>query len=159
MTTENQSQVNCSDADEKPKETISQRFDRERDEWNTKIGVMSAKMKDIGVLSGVLTDALSSRQIALEYTHTLMSILINLNAQLRAKRKERFLYYSQSYDLVLQKEQKLMFIDVDLEKQVKAQELFSTHLSYMRGTVETLDKILYGLKWRMEMEQYRRSQH
>jgi hypothetical protein len=120
---------------------------------------MAARMNDIGILTTVLTEALSERQIALEYTHTLMALLTNLNAQLRKKRKERFLYYTTSYDQRLDKDPRNMFIDVDLEKQVKIQETFSNHLSYMRGTVETIDKILYGCKWRMELESYRRQQH
>lgn len=146
------------DSSEK-KESITARFDRERKEWEVKIGKMSSKMNDIGILSTVLTEALSERQIALEYTHTLMSILTNINADLRKKRKERFLYYTQSYDQRLDKEPRNMFIDVDLEKLVKTQETFSTHLTYMRGTVDTIDKILYGCKWRMELESYRRQQH
>jgi len=141
------------------KEGIIQRFDRERKEWEEKIGKMSSKMKDIGILSDVLTDLLSQRQVALDKTHTLMAILTNINAQLRKKKKERFLYYSQSYDLVLQKDQKNMFIDVDLEKMIKTQETFSTHLSYMRGTVDTIDKMLYGVKWRITLEEYKRGQH
>lgn len=141
------------------KEDITKRFEREQREWNTKIDEMSSRMRDISVLSDVLVDALSQRQIALEKTHILMSVLSGINAQLRKKRKERFLYYSQSYDLVLQKDQKNLFIDVDLEKLVRTQELFSNHLSYMRSTVDTIDKMLYGVKWRIQLEEYKRSQH
>lgn len=158
MSDETKNQENSS-FNEKPQETFTQRFDRERKEWEDKIGKMSAKMRDIGILSEVLTDALSQRQVALEYTHTLMSLLSGINAKLRKLRKERFLFYSQNYDLVLQKDQKNLFIDVDLEKNVKTQELFSNHLSYMRGTVDTIDKIIYGIKWRIQLEEYRRSQH
>lgn len=141
------------------KEDITKRFEREQREWNTKIDEMTSRMRDISVLSDVLVDALSQRQMALEKTHILMSVLSGINAQLRKKRKERFLYYSQSYDLVLQKDQKNLFIDVDLEKLVRTQELFSNHLSYMRSTVDTIDKMLYGVKWRLQLEEYRRSQH
>lgn len=158
MSKEIKNQENNSSKKEE-KESISKRFDRERSEWEFKIGKMSSKMKDIGILSDVLTDALSQRQIALDYTHTLMTLLTKINAELRKKKKERFLYYSQNYDLVLQKDQKNMFIDVDLEKNVKIQELFSNHLSYMRGTIDTLDKILFGVNWRIKMEEYKRSQH
>jgi hypothetical protein len=110
------------------KESLNTRFDRERKQWEGKIGSMAARMNDIGILTTVLTEALSERQIALEYTHTLMALLTNLNAQLRKKRKERFLYYTTSYDQRLDKDPRNMFIDVDLEKQVKIQETFSNHL-------------------------------
>lgn len=140
--------------EEKPKEPLSKRFERERKEWREKIKKLAGDMKEMKSLSEVLTDALSERQIALDYTHTLMSLLSTANAKLKKAKKKKFLYYTQDYDLVLQKEQKNLFIDVDLENEVVIQELISAHLSYMRGTVDSLDKLLFGIKWRMQIQDY-----
>jgi hypothetical protein len=54
-----------------------------------------------------------------------MAILTTVNADLRKKKKTKWLHYTTGYDMVLQKQQKEMFTDVDLEKEVKAQEIFS----------------------------------
>lgn len=141
------------------KEDIHIRFSRERLIWKEKIERMTLAMRDIYECSTILTEALSERQIALEYSHTLMSLLTKINAELRDKKKERFIFYSQNYDLKLDKDPKNMFIDVDLKKQVLLQELFSGHLSYMRSTIDTIDKMIWGIKWRLDLQNYQREQH
>jgi hypothetical protein len=141
------------------KEDLVTRFERERKEWTVKVESMTGGIKDIYDCANTLTTLLSNRQIALEYTHMLMSLLSKINAQLREKRKERYIYYTQSYDLKLDKEPKNMFIDDDLRKSVLLQELFQNHLGYMRGTIDTMDKIHYSIKWRIQLEEYKRSQH
>jgi len=155
---EKNSNVNFSEEIEK-KDKISSKFEKERKDWKEKIDGMSKNMRDIYNCSTVLSDMLTARQIALEYTHTLIGVLSKINADLREKKKERFLYYSQSYDLRLDKDPKNMFIDVDLKKQVMLQELFQNHLTYMKGTIDSLDKIYYGIKWRIQLEEYKRGQH
>jgi len=152
-------EINKNQENSSEKESITTRFDRERREWQEKIAGLTQRMYDMGQVSDVLVDVLSQRQVALEYTHTLMQLITSINAKLKKLKKERFIYYTQESDYRLDKEPRNMFIDVDLEKHVKTLETFSTHLSYMRGTVDSLDHMYYGIKWRIELEQYRRKQH
>lgn len=154
-------EMNFSDSSQEPekKENLVEKFDRERKEWTSKVEHMSEGIRDIYNCTDMLTEGLSNRQIALEYSHTLMGVLSKINAELREKRKERYLYYTQSYDLKLDKDPKNMFIDVDLKKQVMLQELFQNHLNFIRGTIDTIDKLIWGIKWRLSLEDYRRTQH
>lgn len=139
---------------EEEKIVLSKKFATERKAWRIKMKNLTSNMNDMNTLSDVLIDALSSRQIALEYTHIIMSKLSIINAELRKKKKSKFLFYSQDYDIVLQKEQKNLFIDVDLEEYVVKQELLAVHLSYMRGTVDSIDKLIFGIKWRIQIKDY-----
>lgn len=140
--------------DSEKKETTYERFGRERQAWRMKIKNQTERMVNIHTLTEVMTDIMSERQVALEYTHTLMSVLAKVNAELRKQKKGKELYYTQGYDLVLKPDVKKLFIDVDLEELVIKQELLSTHLSYMRGTVDTFDKMIYGIKWRLQIKEY-----
>ena len=140
-------------------ETLEQRFDRERNEWKSKIDVLTTKMRDIYTCSEVLVEALNDRQIALEYSHMLMNLLSKSNAKLRAAKKERYIYYSQEYDLKLDRQPKEIFVDCDVSKQLLLQEMIDSHLKYMRSTIDTIDKILYGCKWRIDLEQYKRDKN
>jgi hypothetical protein len=141
---------------ESSSETISKRFTDEREHWKTTVGEMSDRLRDIYSVAGLLTDLYSQRQIALEYTHTLMSHLIRLNKILRAKRAERFLHYTQNYDLRLDKDPKNLMIDVDLGPIIEQKEMVENHLNYMRETVKTIDTICYGVKYRVSLEEFRR---
>lgn len=137
-------------------EPIYTRFAKERDEWSQRIQDMSERLRDIYKLSDLLTDLYSYRQIALEYTHTLMSHLSKLNATYRVKKVERFDYYSRGYDLRLDKDPKNDHINADLNLLVERRELLQNHLDYFRSTVGTIDSMCFGVKHRMALEEFRR---
>ncbi len=141
------------------KQSIEEKFDIERNEWLDKIRNLTEKMKDIFLCSEVLVETLSERQVAVDKTHMLMHMLSKINADLRDKKRERFIYYTQNYDQRLDKSDRENFINADLRKQVLLQELFSNHLSYMRSTVDTLSNLYYGVSTRLKLEEYKRSQH
>jgi hypothetical protein len=141
---------------ENSSETVSKRFTDEREHWKITVGEMSERLRDIYAVASLLTDLYSQRQIALEYSHTLMSHLIRLNKILRGKRAERFLHYTQNYDLRLDKDPKNLMIDVDLGPIIEQKEMVENHLNYMRETVKTIDTICYGIKYRVSLEEFRR---
>ncbi len=137
-------------------EPIIQRFKKERDEWRDKITDMSERLRDIYSLSDLLTDLYSSRQIAVEYTHTLMAHLTRVNKIFRERKVERFNYYTREYDLRLDKDFKYEHIYVDLAELVERRDLLQNHLEYFRETVRTIDNLCFGVKHRMSLEEYRR---
>lgn len=137
-------------------EKIYQKFKVERKEWADKISNYSQRLKDIYSLADLLTDVYSQRQIALEYSHELMSHLIKLNKIFREKRQERHDYYSRYHDLRLDKETKNEHISQDLTNIVERKEMIQNHLDYMRETVKTIDNIGFGVKHRISLEEYRR---
>lgn len=141
---------------ESSSEKLSSRFTEEREQWKKTIADMSDRLRDIYSVAGLLTDLYSQRQIALEYSHTLMSHLIRLNKILRAKRADRWLHYTKNYDLRLDKEPKNLLIDVDLGPIIEQKEMVENHLNYMRETVKTVDTICYGVKYRVSLEEFRR---
>lgn len=138
---------------------LQKRFTKERLVWKQRVTGIAAKLKEFKNLPDVEVDAFSNRQIALEYTHFLMELVSKVNASVRKMKKQRFLFYSNDYDQRLDKAPREMFINVDLEQSILKKELLDNHLSYMRGTVDSIDKIIYGIKWRISFEEYRMAQH
>ena len=137
-------------------EPIIQRFKKEREDWCDKITDMSERLRDIYSLSELLTDLYSSRQIAVEYTHTLMAHLTRVNKVFRERKVERFNHYTRDYDLRLDKDFKYEHIYVDLGELVERRDLLQNHLEYFRETVRTIDNLCFGVKHRMSLEEYRR---
>ena len=66
------------------------------------------------------------------------------------------MFYTQNYDLRLDKDPKMLFIDVDLAEIVERREMLQNHLDYMRETLRSIDTICYGVKHRISLEEYRR---
>jgi hypothetical protein len=141
---------------ESSSEKLSKRFDEERTQWKRTVSDMSERMRDIYTVSDLLTDLYSQRQIALEYSHTLMSHLIRLNKLLRSKKAEKWLHYTQNYDLRLDKDPKNLLIDVDLGPLIEQKEMVENHLNYMRETVKSIDTMCFGVKYRISLEEFRR---
>ena len=117
---------------------------------------MSERLRDVYNLADLLTDVYSSRQIALEYTHTLMSHLSRVNKVFRERKIERFNHYSRNYELRLDKDFKYDHIHADLNDIVERRELLQNHLDYFRETIHTIDNLTFGIKHRMSLEEYRR---
>lgn len=141
---------------ESSSDSLIKRFEEEREHWKTMVGDMAARMKDIYTVSDLLVDLYTQRQLALEYSHTLMSHLVRINANLRSKRAAKWLHYTQNYDLRLDKDPKNLMIDVDLGPHILQKEMVENHLNYMRETVKTIDTMCYGVKYRISLEEFRR---
>jgi len=147
---------NYSEKEIDKKEQLYERFARERIEWYEKIDEMTRKLRDIYQVSEVLVDVLSARQKLLDYQHTIFGNLSKVNANLRDAKRKKFIHYTTESDLRLDKEKNL-FIETDLKKQILLQELLDSHLKFIRETIETCDRIHYSVKWKIQLEEYRRS--
>jgi len=137
-------------------EQIHKRFAVEREDWTSKVSEMAERLRDIYSLGDLLTDLYSQRQIALEYSHTLMGHMTKINKIYREKKVERFDFYTRQYDIRLDKDPKNDRIAADLTDIVERRELLQNHLDYMRETIRTVDGLCYAVKHRMELEQYKR---
>lgn len=132
------------------------RFKQERDEWTARIQSMSARLKDIYEISDLQIDIYSYRQIAVDYTHTLMTHLTKINRIFRERKIERWEHYTRNYDLRMDKDPKELHIYVDIADVVERKDFIQTHLEFFRETIRTIDSMSYGIKHRLALEEYKR---
>jgi hypothetical protein len=137
-------------------DAIFARFKKEREEWSGKIKEMSTRLLNIYEISDLQVDLYSQRQVAVDYTHNLMTHLTRINKIFRERKTERWEYYTRNYDLRMDKEPKELHIYVDIADIVERKDFLQTHLEFMRETVKTIDNMCYGIKHRIELEQYKR---
>lgn len=135
---------------------LYRRFSNEREDWTGRVKGLAERLKDIHEVGDLLTDLYSQRQIAGDYVHEIVSLSSKMNRIYRERKRERFLYYTQNYDLRLEKDPKMLFIEVDLAEIVERRELIQNHLDFMRETLRSIDTICYGVKHRIALEEYRR---
>jgi hypothetical protein len=137
-------------------DAIVARFRKEREDWMERVTDMSNRLKDIHHLSDLMTEIYSSRQIAVEYSHTLMTHLTKVNRIYRERRVERYDHYTRHHDIRLDKDPKTDLINVDLADILERRDLLQNHLDYFRETIRTIDTLCFGIKHRMSLEEYRR---
>lgn len=137
-------------------ETINERFNKERRQWESKVKDLSKRIKDINTIAELQVDVYSARQELVEYYHYLTSLVGKKNAEIRKRKRERIEYYTTGYDFKLDKEQKQMYIMVDLEDLYMQRDEMENHMKYIGSTMGTVDNIIFGIKHRITLEEYKR---
>lgn len=135
---------------------LIERFKNERKEWTDRIKDMSERLRDIYKVADLQVDIYSYRQVAVEYCHTLQTHLTKVVHTFRARKIERWEYYTRNYDLRMDKDPKELHIFVDIADINERKELLQNHLEFFRETIKTIDTISFGIKHRIQLEEYRR---
>lgn len=133
-----------------------ERFDSERSEWKEKIEVLSLHMKDIKTLAKAQVDLFSQRQVLLEYSYKLASIISKLNTKYRTEKANKLKHYSENHDVRYGANEKTVLIEGDLSQITEKIELVDGHRKFIDQTVQTIDHMLYGVRQRIALEEYLR---
>jgi hypothetical protein len=131
-------------------------FEGERNEWKEKIQVISLQMKDIKTLAKAQVDLFSQRQILLEYSYKLASIISKLNTKYRSEKSRKLKDYSENNDVRYGSNEKTVLIEGDLSEILEKIELVEGHRKFIDQTTQTVDHMLYGVKSRIALEDYLR---
>ena len=142
---------------EEPKESLEERFSKERIKWGEKVATMSGKMKNVLAVSELMTEVYTERQICLEYYHYLISILIKINRKYRYSYDERWLYWSYKSNIKYPNAGALNNkIQTELADLLEKRELIENHSKFILRTIETVDNLIYAIPKRIEVEQISR---
>jgi hypothetical protein len=117
-------------------------------------------MRNIREVAEVQVDLFSDRQKVLEYCHTLGQILSKLNAEHRKKKRELLVHYTEGRSELNVKygaNEKTTIIEGDLSELKYRIELVDGHISGMNEVSKTIDHMLYGIKTRIQLEDYLRN--
>ncbi len=131
-------------------------FEIERSEWREKVQVLALEMKDIRTLAKAQVDLFSQRQVLLEYSYKLASIVSKLNSKYRTEKSRKLKEYSEKSDIRYGANEKTVLIEGDISEITEKIELVEGHRMFIDQTVQTLDHMLYGIKSRISLEEYLR---
>jgi len=141
----------------KEKESIDERFSRERLEWSEKIADMSDKMRDVFKVAELQTTIYTERQRAVEYRHYLISFFSKINRRYKSQWVEKYDHYSyKSQKRFPNEKTKELQILSEMSEIVSMREAIDNHIKFVDSTIDTIDKLLYGVKYKVEIEQMSR---
>jgi hypothetical protein len=139
------------------KETLENRFSRERLEWSGKIKDMSSQLKNVVQVGELMTSIYTERQRALEYYHYIISLLIQINKKYNKGYSDKWKFYTyQGNERFPNESAKNMRIQSELGDLKEKRELLDNHAKFMNSTVSTIDNIIFGIKTRVDIEQIAR---
>lgn len=147
-------QPETSSEDKTEKESLEDKFSRERIEWSSKIKKMSSSFSDVVKTGELMTEVYTERQLALEYYHYLISILIKLNKKYNQVYSEKWKFYTyQGNERFPNETQKTARIIAELADLKEKRELLDNHSKFMDGTVKNIDNLIFGIKNKIEFTQ------
>jgi hypothetical protein len=138
------------------KTDFSKLFETERAEWKENIQVIALQMKDIKTLAKAQVDLFSQRQILLEYSYKLASIISKLNSKLSTEKSKKLRDYSERSDIRYGANEKTVLIEGDLTEITEKIDLVESHRKFIDQTIQTVDHMLYGVRQRISLEDYLR---
>lgn len=142
---------------EQPKESLEDKFTRERKEWGDKVANMSFKMKSVLAVSELMTEVYTERQICLEYYHYLISVLIKINRKYRKSYDEQWNFWTYKSNIKYPNAGALNNkIQTELADILEKRELLENHSKFIDKTMGTIDNLIYAIPKRIEVEQISR---
>ena len=138
------------------KKDFNKIFENERSEWREKIQGISLHLKNIQTVAKAQVDLFSQRQILLEYSYKLASIVTKLNSKHSADKSKKMREYSEKSDVRYGSNEKTVLIEGDLTEISEKIELVESHRKFIDQTIQTVDHMLYGIKSRIALEEYLR---
>jgi hypothetical protein len=131
-------------------------FEKEREKWSDKIKELAIKMKNIHDVAEAQIDLFSTRQIVTERSHKVGQILSKLNSEYRTRKGERMVHYSTGVQTRYGTNEKTHLIESDLSALKYRMDLLDNHMSFLNETIKSTDHMLYGIRQRIDLENYLR---
>lgn len=131
-------------------------FEKDRIKWKDTILSMANKIKDMHLMTELQVELYSNRQIVLEHSHYLQSLLAKTNKAYKKSFGSKTLeFMNGDRKLKMGETNTLVEASVaDLKEQI---DLFESQIEYMQETKKNIDNMVFGLGHRIQLEEYRRT--
>jgi hypothetical protein len=121
----------------------------------------SEKISDIIKMINKIDQIAEAQVLMLSYRHMLVDKIIKYRAAIYKKksndqnyRKMRYEYYKTQHDVRLDYREINQFIDSDMALRTRQTEILENHVNYFNQCIETLDKLGFAVKNRIQVEEF-----
>jgi hypothetical protein len=135
--------------------SFSERFEEERTQWTKTIQEISGRFKIVENLAEVQIDLYSKRQIAIEYQYKLIGIHTKLKRKLVQDWKNAYDNAGRDEDIRFSEKEKTKTAEVATLEIKYRTESVSNQIEFFRETVKTIDNMIFGVKHRIEIENFK----
>lgn len=150
---------NLLDADQPPgsseKKTFADKFTEERETWRVTVKEIATRFRSVENLAEVQVDLYSRRQEAVEYQFKLIGIVNKLKKSYVVEYKEAFDKAGKNEDLRYSEKEKTKAAESATAETKYKMDSVSSQIDYFRETIKTLDNMIFGVKHRIEIENFK----
>ena len=132
-------------------DNISEKFKIERENYSLEIRRNIEKLNNIKDLKEAQVYFLSTRQRLLEDNHTLIDTLSRLKKAYREIQCKEWESVS-NQNIRYQSHEKKVIVEGKTTNIQETVEVIENQISFMDGSIKTVDNVLFGLKTRLDLE-------
>ena len=140
--------------DEQKVNEIDDKMAEERVDYSSKISIIIKLIGDIEKISEAQVLMLSYRHMLVDRITTYRAALYKKKSTDANYKKLRFEYYKTQHDLRLDYREINQFIDSDMSSRIRQTELIENQISYFQQCIETLDKLGFSIKNKIQVEEF-----
>jgi len=139
--------------EEQKVETLDTALTSERDDFSVKILELIKSINDVSKIA-------EAQVLMLSYRHMMVDKITKYRVALYKKktsdsnyRKLRYEYYKTQHDVRLDHREINQYIDSDMALRIRQTELLESQVNFFQQCVETLDKMGFSIKNRIQIEE------
>ena len=137
-------------------ETYLERFERERSEWTERTNSMAVRFKNVEDMVEVQVDLYSNRQLAVDYMQQLISLQTRLKKAWLTEWKKVYESLLSEQDYRYSEKERTKFADEKTGAGKLKIDIMQVHIEFFRETIRTIDNMIFGVKHRIDIEDFRR---
>src|SRR5574344_184739 len=128
---------------------------KERNEWSNIINDMAFRLRDVNKLVDVQVDLFSNRQILVERRSGFIEILNRYLKNVKEIKETSLRDYKTEENLLMKNANESKILLDSKNKEIdEVLALYENHLDFLTKTIETIDKMLFGVKNRISLFEY-----
>lgn len=134
---------------------LREEFETERTKVSKIITDLNVKFKsDIKEIPLLQSELYTYRQMMVDKRGKLQNSLSKINYKVKKNKKNAYLQFKTNYDISFKSAQDLnIFIDDYIKDWIETYEILSVQISFLEETINTLDRMIFGIKSRITVEQ------
>jgi hypothetical protein len=137
------------------KKDFTEKFSDERRSWSDVVITIGKRFREVENLAEVQVDLYSRRQEAIEYQYKLIGIHSKLKHMLSAQWKRAFDEAGRNEDLRYSDKDKSKVADAATANIRYKVESVNSQIEFFRETVKSIDTMTFGVKHRIEIENFK----
>ena len=138
------------------KKGFIEQFESERQEWTSLIKNIASRFKIIENMAEVQVDLYSQRQLAVDYMQQLSVLQSRLKKNYESEWKKAYDDLALNQDFRYNERERAKFATERTSTSKLKIDILQVHIEYFRETIRTLDNMIFGVKHRIEIEDFKR---
>lgn len=140
---------------EKKEKTFVEKFTDERETWRITVKEIATRFRNVEGLAEVQVDLYSRRQEAVEYQFKLIGIANKLKKAYAVEYRAAFDLAGKNEDLRYSEKEKVKAAESATAETKYKLDSVSSQIDYFRETIKTIDNMIFGVKHRIEIENFK----